>query len=278
MKTALLALAEFPGVALGLHPWLTLTDYGHAVSAYWWVILAGIAVLFVDTLKWRGRESKVPIRLITTVAISAFSLAQFLAYRDVTLDLERVKHQRSDAIGDRDELKLEVVHQQAKLEEKDNLIQSQQNLINEKIVLSLESQRGFPCLGPRMGMPCRISNPSAVPANRLLDDKRKNILVALLQSTPAVVEIQEPVNNDEAAARGSELLQILGKAGWSFRRIKWVIPEGEAATGIVIRSGENNLPMAAQLEKALSDVGVPARQEKETDPTDWIEVYVGPKP
>jgi hypothetical protein len=111
-----------------------------------------------------------------------------------------------------------------------------------------------------------------------VDDKRKNILVALLQSTPAVVEIQEPVNNDEAAARGSELLQILGKAGWSFRRIKWVIPEGEAATGIVIRSGENNLPIAAQLEKALSDVGVPARQEKETDPTDWIEVYVGPKP
>jgi hypothetical protein len=35
------------------------------------------------------------------------------------------------------------VHQQAKLEEKDNLIQSQQNLINEKIVLSLESQKGI---------------------------------------------------------------------------------------------------------------------------------------
>ena len=217
MKTALLALAEFPGVALGLHPWLTLTDYRHAVSAYWWVILAGIAVLFVDTPKWRGRESKVPIWLKTTVTISAFSLVQFLAYRDVTLDLERVKHQRSDAIGDRDELKLEVVRRQAKLEEKDNLIQSQQNLINEKIVLPLESQRGFPCLGPRMGMPCRLSNPSADPANRLLDDKRKNILVALLQSTPAVVEIQEPVNNDEAAARGSELLQNSRQSGMEFQ-------------------------------------------------------------
>ena len=132
--------------------------------------------------------------------------------------------------------------------------------------------------GSKEGYYGRANEPTADPAKRLLDDKRKNILVALLQSTPAVVEIQEPVNNDEAAARGSELLQILGNAGWSFRRIKWVIPEGEAATGIIIRSGENNLPMAAQLEKALSDVGVPARQEKETDPTDWIEVYVGPKP
>src|ERR1035438_10441485 len=100
MNIALLALAEFLNAAWGSHPWLTLTDYGHAVSAYWWVILAGIAVLFVDTLKWRGRESKVPIWLKTTVAISAFSLAQSLAYRDVTLDLEWVKHQRSDPIGD----------------------------------------------------------------------------------------------------------------------------------------------------------------------------------
>jgi hypothetical protein len=33
---------------------------------------------------------------------------------------------------------------------------------------------------------------SIVTANRLLDEKRKNILVALLQSTPALVEIQEP--------------------------------------------------------------------------------------
>jgi len=129
-----------------------------------------------------------------------------------------------------------------------------------------------------MGMPCHASGQSAVTPNRLLDDKRRNILVALLQSTSAVVEIQEPVNNDEAAARGSELIQILGKAGWSFRRIKWVIPEGEAPTGIIIRAGENNLPMAAQLEKALSDVGVPTQQEEQTDSSDWIEVYVGPKP
>ena len=129
-----------------------------------------------------------------------------------------------------------------------------------------------------MGTPCRSSSgQNVVTAGRLLDKKTSNILVALLQSTHAVVEVQEPVNNDEAAARGSELLQYLGKAGWSFRRIKWVIPEGEAPTGIIIRSGESNLPMAAQLETALSDVGVPTRREKQIDSTDWIEVYVGPK-
>jgi hypothetical protein len=208
----------------------------------------------------------------------SFSLAQFLAYRDSMLDFERVRHEGSDVINERNQLKVEVGRQQAKLEEKDNVIQSQQNLINEKIVSSLESRRGVPCLGPRMGMPCRARSESAVTANRLLDDKRKNILVALLQSTPAVAEIQEPVNNEEAAGRGSELIEILGKAGWSFRRIKWVIPEGEAPTGIVIRSGANNLAMAAQLEKALSDVGVSARQEKQIGSDDWIEVYVGPKP
>jgi hypothetical protein len=276
MKIALLALAEFPNVAWG-SPWATLTNYGRALSAYWWLILAGMAVLSVDVLKFRGRESKVPRWLKTTLAIAALSLAQFLAYRGAMLDLERVRYERSEAIGDRDELKLELGRQQAKLEEKDNLIQSQQNLIDEKLVSSLESQRGLPCLGARMGMPCRAISQSAVTANRLLDDKRTNILVALLQSTPATAEIQEPVNNDEAAARGSELLQILGKAGWSFRRIKWVIPEGEAATGIVIRSGANNVAMADELEKALSEVGVPARQEKQIDSTDWIEVYVGPK-
>lgn len=278
MNAAVLAFAEFSSVAWGSHPWLTLTDYGRVLSAYWWAILAGMAVLFVDALKWRGRESTVPTWLKITLAISAFSLAQFLAYRDSMLDFERVRHEGSDVINERDQLKLEVGRQQAKLEEKDNVIQSQQNLINEKIASSLESRRGVPCLGPRMAMPCRASSQSAVTANRLLDDRRKNILVALLQSTPAIAEIQEPVNNEEAAGRGSELIEILGKAGWSFRRIKWVIPEGEAPTGIVIRSGANNLAMAAQLEKALSDVGVSARQEKQIGSDDWIEVYVGPKP
>jgi hypothetical protein len=277
MKTTLLVFAEFCHVAWGSLPWPTLTNYGHAVSAYWWVLLAGMGVLFVDRLKWRGKETKVLVWLKNTVVISAFSLTQFLAYRDSTLDYERVRHERSDAIGERDELKSEVAGQQAKLEEKDNLIQAQQSLINRKIVSSLESQKGLLCLGPRVEMPRRASGQRAVTANRLLDDKRKNILVALLQSTPAVAEIQEPVNNDEAAGRGSELIEILGKAGWSFRRIKWIIPEGEAHTGIVIRSGANNLAMAAQLEKALSDVGVPARQEEQTESSDWIEVYVGPQ-
>ncbi len=278
MKAAVLAFAKFSSVAWGSHQWPMLTDYGHALFAYWWAILAGIAVPFVDVLKWRGREFWAPTWLKITLAISAFSVAQFLAYRDSMLDLERARHERSDAVGDRSELKLEVARQQAKLEEKDNLIQLQQNLINEKIVSSLESQRGLPCLGPRIGMPCRAGGQSAVTRNRLLDDKRKNILVAMLQSTAAVAEIQEPVNNEEAAGRGSELIEILGRAGWSFRRIKWVIPEGEAPTGIVIRSGTNNLAMAAQLEKALSDVGVPARQEEQVGSSDWIEVYVGPKP
>jgi hypothetical protein len=254
-----------------------LTDYWRALSAYWWAVLVGTVVLSVNVLMRRGRASKVPGWLKTTVVISAFSLAQFLAYRDSMLDYERVRHERNDAIGDRDELKLEVGRQQAKLEEKDMLIQSQQNVINEKIISSLESKRGLPCFPPRMGMPCRARSESSVTANRLLDDKRKNILVAMLQSTPAVAEIQEPVNNEEAAGRGSELIEILGKAGWSFRRIKWVIPEGEVPTGIVIRSGANNLAMAAQLEKALSNVGVPARQEKQIDSSDWIEVYVGPR-
>jgi hypothetical protein len=175
-----------------------LFDYGHAVSAYWWAILAGVAALSVDVLKWRGRESKVPMWLKIALAMSAFSLAHFLAYRDSMLDFQRVGYERSDAISERDELKLEVGHERAKLEEKDNLIQSQQNLINERVVSSLESQRGILCLGPRIGMPCHASNQSAVTANRLLVDKRKNILVAQLQSTPAVVEIQEPVNNEEA--------------------------------------------------------------------------------
>jgi hypothetical protein len=211
MNTALPAFSQFSSAAWGSHRWPTLADYGRAMSAYWWAILASIAVLSVDALRWRGKQSKVPMWLKTTLAISALSLAQFLAYRDTMLDFERVTHERSEAIGEKDELKLEVGRQQAKLEEKDNLIQSQQSLINEKIVSSLESQRWLPCFAPRIGMPCHASSQSTVTANRLLDEKRKNILVALLQSTPAVVEIQEPVNNEEAAGRGSELLQIIAR-------------------------------------------------------------------
>ena len=53
MKTTLLVFAEFCHVAWGSLPWPTLTNYGRAVSAYWWVLLAGMAVLFVDGLKWK---------------------------------------------------------------------------------------------------------------------------------------------------------------------------------------------------------------------------------
>jgi hypothetical protein len=116
----------------------------------------------------------------------------------------------------------------------------------------------------------------------LLDEKRENILVAMLQSVRATVEIQEPVNNDEAGTYGSELVQVLGKAGWSFRRIKWVIPEGEVASGIIIRSKANNRPVAAELAKALSDLGVAVQDvqigDEQIGSDDWIEVYVGPKP
>jgi hypothetical protein len=269
MKVPILAFVEFSSVVWGSHSWATLTGYGHAVSAYWWAILAGMAVLFVDVLKWRGTESKVPTWVKITLAISAFSVAQFLAYRDSMLDFERVRHEKRDAIGERGKLQAEVQRQQAKLEDKDNLIQSQQNLINKKIVSSL---------GSRMAMPYRASGQRAVTGNRLLDDKRKNILVAMLQSIPAVAEIHEPVNNEEAAARGSELIEILGEAGWGLRRIKWVIPEGVVPSGIVIRSGANNVAMASQLEKALSEVGLPARWEKQVGSNDWIEVYVGQKP
>jgi hypothetical protein len=45
MKAALLAFAESSSVAWGSHPRPTLTNYGHALSTYWWVILAGMAVL-----------------------------------------------------------------------------------------------------------------------------------------------------------------------------------------------------------------------------------------
>lgn len=255
MQTILLASPDFPSVA-------------YAVFGCRWTILAVIAVLCVGLVKWRGQESKVPLWLKITLAISAFSLVQLLAYRDSMLDCERERHEKSEAIGERDKLKLEVARQQAKLEEKDNLIQLQQNLINKKIVSSLES---------RTGMPRRAGRETAVTGNRLLDEKRKNILIAMLQSVPAVAEIQEPVNNEEAAGRGRELIEIFGQAGWGLRRIKWIIPKREAPTGIVIRAGANNLAVAAQLEKALSAVGIPARQEEHIGSNDWIEFYVGPK-
>jgi hypothetical protein len=81
----------------------------------------------------------------------------------------------------------------------------------------------------------------------------------------------KPIANSYSAFAG------LGKLGGASGASKWIIPEGEAPTGIIIRSGANNLAMAAQLEKALCDVGVPARQEEQTGSSDWIEVYVGPQ-
>jgi hypothetical protein len=46
MKTTLLVFAESRHVAWASFPWPTLTNCGRAVSAYWWVLPAGMAVLF----------------------------------------------------------------------------------------------------------------------------------------------------------------------------------------------------------------------------------------
>jgi hypothetical protein len=162
-------------------------------------------------------------------------------------------------------------------------------LIDKNIIQPQTSHMPIPCQA------CRQSTASSRP--RLLDEKKENILVAMLQSVRATVEIQEPVNNEEASSYGTELVQVLGRAGWSFRRIKWVIPEGNAATGIVMRSKVNSRPAAAELAKALSDLGVAVRHDVQIADVpiadvqgdqqmgdgqiasdDVIEVYVGPKP
>ncbi len=234
-----------------------------------------MAVLFVGTLKWREKEFKAPAWLKLTVAISVFSVAQFLAYRDARLNCERMRQEKAGAMGENEMLKIEIAHQQARLEEKDTLIQLQQGLIDKKFILPLASRMAIPCLA------CRQNAVSS--GRRLLDEKRENILVATLQSVRGTVEIQEPVNNEEASSYGTELVQVLGKAGWSFRRIKWVIPEGNVVTGIIIKSKANNRPVAAELAKALSELGVAVRQDvqigdEQNGADDWIEVYVGPKP
>jgi hypothetical protein len=279
MNVAPLAFVTTFGVGWEMHFWPACAAYVHAVLAHWAAISAGVAVLFVDALKWRGKQFKAPTWLKITVALSVFSVVQFLAYRDAMLAFERIKQEKADAMGESAMLKIEVAHQQARLEEKDNLIQSQQRLIDKNAIQPLTSRMANPCQA------CRQYTASSQP--RLLDEKKENILVAMLQSVRATVEIQEPVNNDEASSYGTELVQVLGKAGWSFRRIKWVIPEGTVATGIVIRSKANSRPAAAELAKALSDLGVAVRQDVQADEQidegqigsdDLIEVYVGPKP
>jgi hypothetical protein len=268
MQTALLALVKTSAVARQESLWPMAADYGHAVLTYWWILMAAVAVLLVDVFRRKGKELKVSTWLKISAVICAFSVTQFLAYRDSLLNFEQVKHEKMDAIIERDSLRVEVARQQAKLEEKDSLIQSQQGLLNRKASSPTMSGMGVPG--------CSQNTVSA--GKRLLDQKRENILVAMLQAVSATVEIQEPVNNDEASSYGSELIGILGRAGWSFRRIKWVIPEAEAPTGIIIRAGTNNGPVAAQLAKALSDLGVAVQQDDQMASSDWIEVYVGPKP
>ena len=135
MNVALLAFAKTFGVGWELNFWPASSDYVPAVLAHWGAISVGVAVLFVGTLKWRGKEFKPPTWLKITVAIFVFSVAQFLAYRDATLNFERMRQEKADAIGKSEMLKIEVAHQQARLEEKDSLIQSQRALINKKLIL-----------------------------------------------------------------------------------------------------------------------------------------------
>jgi hypothetical protein len=205
MNVALLAFVKTFGLGWEMHFGPASADYVHAVLTHWGAILVGVAVLFVDAIKWHGKEVKTPTWLKVTVAVSVFSAAQFLAYRDAMLNFERTRQEKAAAMGESETLKIEVAHQQARLEEKDSLIRSQQRLIDKKVVLPLISRGAIPLPG------CGQNTASSRP--RLLDEKRENILVAMLQSVRATVEVQEPVNNDEASSYGSELVQVLGKAG-----------------------------------------------------------------
>jgi hypothetical protein len=91
--------------------WPAYTAYLHAVLAHWGAISAGVAVLFVDALKWRGKQFKAPAWLKTTVALSVFSAAHLLAYRDAMLNLERINREKTDTMGESAMLKTELAHQ-----------------------------------------------------------------------------------------------------------------------------------------------------------------------
>ena len=112
-----------------------LADYGHAVLPYWWAILTGFAMPFIDLLKWHGHEFTVPRWLKISITISAFFVAQFFAYRDSLRNFDQVKQEKSDAISEREQLRTKVAQQHTKIDDKDSLIQSQQALLNKKFAV-----------------------------------------------------------------------------------------------------------------------------------------------
>ena len=77
-------------------------------------------------------------------------------------------------MGENEMLKIEIAHQQARLEEKDTLIQLQQGLIDKKFILPLASRMAIPCLA------CRQNAVSS--GRRLLDEKER--IVWLPRSNP----------------------------------------------------------------------------------------------
>jgi hypothetical protein len=118
MNVALLAFVKTFGLGWEMHFGPASADYVHAVLTHWGAILVGVAVLFVDAIKWHGKEVKTPTWLKVTVAVSVFSAAQFLAYRDAMLNFERTRQEKAAAMGESETLKIEVAPQQARLEEK----------------------------------------------------------------------------------------------------------------------------------------------------------------
>ena len=68
-------------------------EYLKATSAYWWFLFVGVLMPLPDIWKHfhpQGRELPLPRWLRWTAALLCVSFAQFLAYRDQTINLARV--------------------------------------------------------------------------------------------------------------------------------------------------------------------------------------------
>src|SRR2546422_9908173 len=67
--------------------------YLKATGAYWWFLFVGVLMPLPDLWKHfhpQGKELPLPRWLRWTVGLFCISLAQFLAYRDQTINLTRV--------------------------------------------------------------------------------------------------------------------------------------------------------------------------------------------
>jgi hypothetical protein len=77
--------------------WPILTDYGHAVLPYWWVVVVGGVMALSDLYKFHlpeGKEFKLPDWARLGISVGAVMLAQFLAYRDSIRNLSQVIEER----------------------------------------------------------------------------------------------------------------------------------------------------------------------------------------